>query len=238
MVRALERDIDQRFPSAAAMRDAISGGSAEVTPSPIMLSASVGDPLRISLAEPDGPSDPGAASIALLQEPAPPAPSDRRRANGSADPFAPPPDSEASPLLADDLDRPLALRPSPDRRPPSEPRQEPREIVVEESARPGAAARGKKTMAPERLALVTRSIAAGQGPLCSPWPSVRASHTATCAPLPTAARPSTGRDLQGSADRRAKPGQRADRPRSLPPSASCPWIRARRTFSTPRRLGA
>jgi hypothetical protein len=116
-----------------------------------MLSASVGDPLRISLAEPAGPSDPGAASIALLQEPAPPAPSDRRRAAGSADPFAPPPDSEASPLLAHDLDRSLALRPSPDRRPPSELRQEPREIVVEESARPGAAARGKKTMAPERL---------------------------------------------------------------------------------------
>jgi serine/threonine-protein kinase len=151
MVRALERDIHKRFPSAAAMRDAISGGSAEVTPAPIVLSASVGDPLRISLAGLEGPSAPGAASIALLQDPALPTPSERRRATGSADPFAPPPESEASPLLANDLDRPLAPRQSPGRRPPSEPRQEPREIVVDESARPRAVARGKKTMAPERL---------------------------------------------------------------------------------------
>jgi serine/threonine protein kinase len=151
MVCALERDIDKRFPSAAAMRDAISGGSAEVTPSPMMLSASVGDPLRVSLAELQAPSAPSAASIALLQEPAPTAPSERRRAAGSADPFAPPPDSASSPLLAHDLDRPLALRQSPDRRIPSETREEPREIVVEESARPRAVARGKKTLAPERL---------------------------------------------------------------------------------------
>ncbi|MGA9656477.1 MAG: serine/threonine-protein kinase, partial [Polyangia bacterium] len=35
IVRALDRDIEKRFPSAAAMRDAISGGSAEVTPAPV-----------------------------------------------------------------------------------------------------------------------------------------------------------------------------------------------------------
>jgi serine/threonine protein kinase len=150
IMRALERDIGNRFPSAAAMRDAISGGTAEVTPSPMMVSASVGDPLRISLVDVDSPAQ-GSASLALLGEPAPPASIDRRRVAASADPFAPPPDSEASPLLAGDLGRPLALRQSLDRRPAAEPREEPREIVVEELARPRGAARGKKTMAPERL---------------------------------------------------------------------------------------
>jgi serine/threonine-protein kinase len=166
MVRALDRDIENRFPSAAAMRDAISDGHAEVTPSPVMLSASVGDPLRISLADLDGPPAQGSASIALLQEPAPPAPSGRRRANSNADPFAPPPDSEASPLLADDLDGPLAVRPSLGRGPATPPREEPREIVreiareivIDESVRPRAPAKGKRTMAPERL-LSTRARA-------------------------------------------------------------------------------
>jgi serine/threonine-protein kinase len=151
IVRALDREIDNRFPSAAAMRDAISGGSAEVTPSPIMLSASVGDPLHIALAEPEDPPAQGSPSIALLQEPAPPPPSQRRRANSSADPFAPPPDRETSPLLADDLDRPLGVRPSLGRRPATEPREEPhvsvREIAIDESARP----RAKHTLAPQRL---------------------------------------------------------------------------------------
>ena len=153
MVRALDREIENRFPSAAAMRDAISGGSSEVTPSPIMVSASVGDPLRISLVDGEGPAAQGSASIALLKEPAPPAPSERHRASSSADPFAPPPDSEASPLLAED--RPLTARPAPGRRPAAEPREEPREIVreiaIDESARPRAAARGKQTLAHERL---------------------------------------------------------------------------------------
>jgi serine/threonine-protein kinase len=150
IMRALDRDIGNRFLSAAAMRDAISDGTAEVTPSPIIVSASVGHPLRISLAEADGPAK-GTASIALLETPSAPAPSGRRRASGSVDPFAPPPESEASPLLADDLDRPLALRQSPGQRSPSTPREEPREIVVEESGRPRGVAKGKRTMAPEPL---------------------------------------------------------------------------------------
>ena len=150
IMRALDRDIGKRFPSAAAMRDAISGGTAEVTPSPILVSASVGDPLRVSLAEADGPAQ-GTASIALLEEPSSPVGSQRCRTSSSVDPFAPPPQSEASPLLADDLDRPVALQKSPGQRSPSEPREEPREIVVVESARPRGVARGKKTMAPERL---------------------------------------------------------------------------------------
>jgi serine/threonine-protein kinase len=150
IMRALDRDIGKRFPSAAAMRDAISGDTAEVTPSPIMVSASVGDPLHVSLAVADGPAQ-GSASIALLEEPSPLVGSEQRRASGSVDPFAPPPENGASPLLADDLDRPVALRQSPGQRSPSEPRAEPREIVVEESARPRGVARGKKTMAPERL---------------------------------------------------------------------------------------
>jgi len=144
VVRALERDIENRFPSAAAMRDAISGGSAEATPSPTMLSASVGDPLRISLAELDGPSGQDSVSIALLQEPAPPTPSQHSRTGGDADPFAPPPDSESSPLLADDLDWPLSLQPG--RQPPPEPR----EIAVEESAVPRAVP-SKRSTAPARL---------------------------------------------------------------------------------------
>ncbi len=152
IMRALDRDIDKRFPSATSMRDAIAGGSAEVTPSPILLAASVGDPLHLSLGHLEDPPAPGSASIALLEEPAPPVPSTQRRPTSVADPFAPPPGSETSPLLADDLDRPLALRQTPGRRPPpSEPRAEPREIVVEDSARPRGAARGKQTMAPERL---------------------------------------------------------------------------------------
>jgi serine/threonine-protein kinase len=151
IMRALERDSENRFPSASAMRDAISGGSAEVTPSPIMVSASMGDPLRISLADALGPPAQGSASIVLLEAPAPAVPSERRRASSSTDPFAPPPDREASPLLADDLDRRGALRPSPGRRPPSEPRVAPREIAVEEPARTRPTAQSKKTMAPERL---------------------------------------------------------------------------------------
>jgi Serine/threonine protein kinase len=151
IVRALDRDIAKRFPSAAAMRDAISGGSAEVTPTPLMVSASVGDPLRISLENQDGQPAQGSASIAMLEAPAPPRQSERRRASSGADPFAPPPDSEVSPLLADDLDRPLALRQSPARWPAPEPREEPREIAVEKPARPRVVAQGKRTVAPERL---------------------------------------------------------------------------------------
>ena len=149
IVRALDRDFDKRFPSAAAMRDAISGGSAEVTPSPMMISASVGDPLRISLGDLADPAAPGPASIARPLETAPPASPDRRRSGASADPFAPPPDSETSPLLADDLDRPLALRQPAGRQLPPEPRKEPREVVVGEPGR--SRTPGKKTMAPERL---------------------------------------------------------------------------------------
>ena len=151
IVRALDRDIEKRFPSAAAMRDAISGGSAEVTPNPLVLSASVGDPLRIQPASLGGQPAQGSASIALVDEPPLSVPSQRRRASSGADLFAPPPESEASPVLADDLDRPLALRQSPARRPAQEPREQPREIAVVEPARPRAFARGRGTMAPERL---------------------------------------------------------------------------------------
>ncbi len=151
IVRALDRNIDKRFPTAAAMRDAISAGLAEVTPTPLVASAPAGDPLRIPLTTLDGEPSAGSASIALLEAPAPRVQSERRRASSGADPFAPPPESEASPLLADDLDRPLALRPSSARRPRSEPREEPREIVVEEPARPRRVAQGRKTVAPERL---------------------------------------------------------------------------------------
>jgi hypothetical protein len=155
IVRALDRDIERRFPSAAAMREAISGGSVEVTPSPLAFSASVGDPLHISLAGLDDRPVQASVAIALVEEPASPTPSDRRRGKIGADPFAPPPGSETSPLLADDLDRPLALRQSMDRRAPVEPK--PREIAVMEHARPVSASRGG-TLAPDRLfSMRTRS---------------------------------------------------------------------------------
>ena len=151
IMRALDRDVGNRFPSAAAMRDAISGGTVEVTPAPIMLSSSVGDPLLVPLGEPEGLPGPGSAAIALSQEPAPSTPAHRRRPSISDDPFAPPAEAEAAPLLADDLDRPLAVRSSPGRKSRAEPAEQPREIVVEDSARPRPSAKGKQTMAPERL---------------------------------------------------------------------------------------
>ncbi|HEY5282385.1 MAG TPA: serine/threonine-protein kinase [Polyangia bacterium] len=158
IVRALDRDIERRFPSAAAMREAISGGPVEVTPSPLAFSASVGDPLHISLAGLSGLDDRPvqvSAAIALVEEPTSPTPSDRRRGKIGIDPFAPPPGSETSPLLADDLDRPPSLRQSTDGRAPVEPK--PREIAVVEHARPVFASRGG-TLAPDRLfSMRTRS---------------------------------------------------------------------------------
>jgi serine/threonine-protein kinase len=101
IVRAIDRDIQKRFPSAAAMRDAISGGSAEVTPSPIAISPGAPDDgLSLRLATLDGQE--AAPGIALLEDvpppqaSRPPAPGRPRVARGpGGDRFAPPPEQKA-----------------------------------------------------------------------------------------------------------------------------------------------
>jgi serine/threonine-protein kinase len=101
IVRAVDRDIQKRFPSAAAMRDAISGGSAEVTPSPIAIGpGETGGGVSLKLATLDGQE--AAPGIALLEDvpppqaSRPPAPGRPRVARGpGGDRFAPPPEQKA-----------------------------------------------------------------------------------------------------------------------------------------------
>jgi serine/threonine protein kinase len=81
IVRALDRDMAKRFASAADMRDAVTGRSADVTPSPELL------------------SDPFATQPTTLRQP-----SSVQR----GDPFAPLPDQASIPLLSRDLEHPLA----------------------------------------------------------------------------------------------------------------------------------
>ena len=102
IVRALDRDIEKRFSSAAAMRDAISGGGVEVTPAPITVApAAPGDSLPLLLSTLDGQEapTPGFALLADIPPPqgARPLPPGRPRvARGPEnDRFAPPPEQEA-----------------------------------------------------------------------------------------------------------------------------------------------
>ena len=101
IVRALDRDIEKRFPSAAAMRDAISGGSAEVTPAPVAVGPGAPDGLAIKLSTLDGQEAP-APGFALLENIPPPQgarplpPGRPRAVRGPGDDrFAPPPEEEA-----------------------------------------------------------------------------------------------------------------------------------------------
>ncbi len=102
IVRAIDRDIQKRFPSAAAMRDAISDGSAAAMPTPIALGAeAAGDGLSLKLATLDGQEAP-APGIALLENVPPPqasrplAPGRPRVARGPGDDrFAPTPEQKA-----------------------------------------------------------------------------------------------------------------------------------------------
>lgn len=98
---AIDRNMDRRFASAAAMRTAILGTPVEVTAEPVLLSPAFGAPLSA------GPATEAAAMppVALLQEPEPSV----GRVGKSADPFAPPPDDEQVPVLADE-DHPLRAR--------------------------------------------------------------------------------------------------------------------------------
>ena len=102
IVRALDRDIEKRFPSAAAMRDAISGGGAEVTPAPVAVGPGApGDGLALKLSTLDGQEAP-APGFGLLENIPPPQgarplpPGRPRVARGPGDDrFAPPPEQEA-----------------------------------------------------------------------------------------------------------------------------------------------
>jgi hypothetical protein len=143
VVRALDRDMSKRFPTAAAMRQAI-GGSADLTPAPVLMPASLGDPLRAPAAVEPAPI--GKSSIALVENPVPDRIGKRSgRAAAGTDPFAPPPEHELAPDLADDLDRPVALRS------PARPVQDERPIELAKPAprRPLSPAKG--TVAPERV---------------------------------------------------------------------------------------
>jgi serine/threonine protein kinase len=105
IVRALDRDMDKRFPSAAAMREAIAGGPVEVTPPPVSLAApsvvaaTTGPALSLKLATIDGQEDAGPAFSLLENVPPPQAPAVGPNAAspraGGADRFAPPPEQEA-----------------------------------------------------------------------------------------------------------------------------------------------
>jgi serine/threonine protein kinase len=145
IARALDRDMDKRFPSAAAMRQAIGGGATDLTPAPVLMPASLGDPLRTPSRM--QPMAVGKSSIALLENPAPERPSRRQsgRAAPGADPFAPPPEHDQAPILADDLDRPVALRP------PARPAPEPQRPQVAKPPRTRQAPEAKATMAPQRI---------------------------------------------------------------------------------------
>jgi tRNA A-37 threonylcarbamoyl transferase component Bud32/predicted RNA-binding Zn ribbon-like protein len=100
IVRAIDRDIQKRFPSAAAMRDAINDGGAVARPAPIALGAAARDGLSLKLATLDGQeAAPGIALLADIPPPQasrPPAPGRPRVARGpGGDRFAPPPEQEA-----------------------------------------------------------------------------------------------------------------------------------------------
>jgi serine/threonine protein kinase len=111
IARALSRDMEARFPTAAAMRAAIASGQGEIslTPMPVMAPAEDTHPHLSPLPAPPGRD--GDPIVLRDSTPAPRTGSKRARRPG-ADPFAPPPESELPPLLATDLDRSVSFRPS------------------------------------------------------------------------------------------------------------------------------
>ena len=108
IVRALDRDMEKRFPTAAAMREAVTGRDAELTPAPEPVSAAFGGTLHLTPGPGVGDGSPplwpqektGATRISSANH----AP----RGDPGVDRFAPLPDNAVVPQLADDRGRTLA----------------------------------------------------------------------------------------------------------------------------------
>jgi hypothetical protein len=112
IARALSRDIEARYPTAAAMRTEISAGQAEITLAPVPLGAPAeGAPPQLApIAAPPVADD---EPLSLIERAPAPRPAGRRGHAPGADPFAPPPEAELAPDLA--VDRSVSMRPSPSR---------------------------------------------------------------------------------------------------------------------------
>ncbi len=146
IVRALSRDIDARFPSAAAMRAAISTGQSEITLAPVPLAPHASDAPLVGTAPAAQDGDP-----ILLLDVAPRAQdAGRRAASPGADPFAPPPESQMAPLLVSDFDGPPRPGPAP------RPLPEPERFVPEPSPPPMPRARERRMAPPDQAAPARR----------------------------------------------------------------------------------
>ena len=105
VVRAIDRDMEKRFPTAVAMREAVTGRSGDLTPSPELVSASFGG---FSALAPESQAGDGPPSIWLRPEPGSTQayfaiqPS---RDDAAADGSAALPDQASVPLLAEDRGR-------------------------------------------------------------------------------------------------------------------------------------
>jgi serine/threonine protein kinase len=135
IARALSRDIEARFPNAAAMRAEIASGTSELalTPEPVAIGAV--DPMP-----PLRPTAPPETGEPIVLTEAAPRTSAKRGARSSHDPFAPPPESDLAPLLAADLDRSVVARPGPVARPEPPPRNRPPPESSAPARRPSAPA--------------------------------------------------------------------------------------------------
>jgi hypothetical protein len=154
IARALSRDIEARFPTAAAMRAAISSGQAEITLAPIPLTAPPADDAPSHLSALPAPPAQDGEPIVLSDSPAAPRASGRRAQRPpGADPFAPPPESELAPLLAGDLDRSVSFRPSS----PARSSREPERFAPE----PPTRTRERPLPPPEPIAPARRPVAYG-----------------------------------------------------------------------------
>jgi hypothetical protein len=113
IVHALDRDFEKRFPTAAAMREAITGRNADLTPAPELVSASFGGPLPLGRKQAAGREVGDAPPIVLQEEPeASPRASGTHAWSGAVaqDRFAPLTDNQVVPLLADERGRSSAAR--------------------------------------------------------------------------------------------------------------------------------
>ena len=145
IARAMSRDIDARFPSAAAMRAEMSSGQAEITLAPVPLAPSTDDSLPAAHSPASAPLPQDGDQIVLVDSAPAPKKAGRRVVPPGADPFAPPPENEMTPLLANDLGRSMAMRPSQIARPIPEPER----FAPEPSPPPVLRARDRERPAPQ-----------------------------------------------------------------------------------------